>query len=123
MKKYRFSGGLFVTPLLITTSCVYLTNNVKNTPPLEQARHAQSQLLAIQTTLDKKSSPLLRSGLLGLLWLWTLARFYAAETRRWIPAWHLEDLALLKIIKTNALQPWNNHRPDRKIIRLEEWRS
>jgi len=53
MKKYRFSGGLFDTPLLITTSCVYLTNNVKNTPPLEQARHAQSQLLAIQTTLDK----------------------------------------------------------------------
>ena len=98
MKKYHFSGGLFVAPLLITTSCVYLTNNVKNTPPLEQARRAQAQLLAIQTTLDKKSSPLLRSGLLGLLWLWTLARFYSAETRRRIPGWHLEDLAILKII-------------------------
>jgi len=98
MKKYRFSGGLFVTPLLITTSCVYLTNNVKNTHSLEQARHAQSQLLAIQTTLDKKSSPLLRSGLLGLLWLWTLARFYSIEKRRRIPRWQVGDLALLKII-------------------------
>jgi len=131
MKKYHFYGGLFVTLLLITTSCSYLTNNVKNTPPLEQAKHAQAQLLAIPNTPDKKSSPLLRflkeykrkiSGLLGLLWLWTLARLYAAEKRRRIPAWQLEDLALLKIIKTNALRLWNNHRPDRKIIRLEEWR-
>jgi len=126
MKKYRFSGGLFVTPLLITTSCNYLVNNVTNTndypPPLEQAKHAQAQLLAIHTTPDKKSSSLLRSGLLGLLWLWTLTSFYSAEKRRRIPAWQLEDLALLKIIKTNALRLWNNHRPDRKIIRLEEWR-
>jgi len=135
MKKYRFYGGLFVTLLLITTSCSYLTNNVKNTkdysPPLEQTKHAQAQLLAIQTTFDKKSSPLLRflknykrkiSGLLGLLWLWTLARFYSVEKRRRIPAWQLEDLALLKIIKTNALRLWNNHRPDRKIILLEDWR-
>jgi hypothetical protein len=131
MKKYRFYGGLFVSLLLITASCSYLTNNVKNTPPLEQAKHAQAQLLAIQTIPNKKSSRLLRflkkykrkiSGLLGLLWLWTLARLYEAEKRRRIPRWHLEDLALLKIIKTNALRLWNNHRPDRKIIRLEEWR-
>ena len=127
MKKHHFYGGLFVTPLPITTSCGYLTSNVKNTndysPPLEQAKHAQAQLLAIQTTPDKKSSQLLRSGLLGLLWLWTLARSYSSEKRRWIPAWKLEDLALLKIIKTNALRLWNNHRPARKIIRLEEWRG
>jgi hypothetical protein len=131
MKKHRIYGGLFVTLLLITTSCSYLTNNVKNTSPLEQAQHAQAQLIAIPTTPDKKSSPLLRflknykrkiSGLVGLLWLWTLARLYEAEKRRRIPRWHLEDLALLKVIKTNALWLWNNHRPDRKIIRLEEWR-
>ncbi len=134
MKKHRFYGGLSVNLLLITTSCSYLTNNVENTnnypPPLEQAKHAQAELLAIQTTFGKKSSPLLRflknykrkiSVLLGLLWLWTLARFYSAEKRRRIPAWQLEDLALLKIIKTNALQLWNNHRPDRKIISLEDW--
>jgi hypothetical protein len=135
MKKHRFYGGLFVTLLHIKKSCSYLTNTITNTtnytPPLEQAKHAQAQLLAIHTTPDKKSSRLLRflknykrkiSGLLGLLWLWALARFYAAENRRRIPRWHLEDLALLKIIKTNALWLWNNHRPDRKIIRLEEWR-
>jgi hypothetical protein len=127
MKKYRFYGGLFFPFLLITTSCSYLINNVNNTnnssPPLAQAKHVQAQLLAIQTTPCKKSSPLLRSGLLGLLWLWTLARLYEAEKRRRIPRWQLEDLALLKIIKTNALWLWNNHRPDRKIIRLEEWRQ
>jgi len=129
MKKYRFYGGLFVTPLFITTRCNYLTNNVKNTSPLEQAQHVQAQLLAISTAPYKNPSPLLRflkkykrkiSGLMGLLWLWTLARLYEAEKRRRIPRWHLEDLALLKIIKTNALRLWNTHRPERKIIRLEE---
>jgi len=132
MKKYRFYGGLFVTHLLITTSCSYLTNNVTNAPPLKQAKHAQAQLFAIHTTLYKKSSQLLCylkkykrkiSGLLDHLWLWTLARFYSSEKERRIPAWQLEDLALLKIIKTNALRLWNTHRPDRKIIRLEEWRG
>ena len=96
MKKHRFYGGLFVTLLLITTSCSYLTNNITNTPPLEQAKHTQAQLLAIQTTSGKKSSQLLRylkkykrkiSGLLGLPWL------------------------------------CNNHRPDRKIIQLEDWKQ
>ena len=131
MKKHHVYGGLFVALLLITTSCSYLTNNVKNTSPLEQAKHVQAQLLAISTAPYKKPIPLLRflkkykrkiSGLLGLLWLWTLARLYEAEKRRRIPRWHLEDLALLKVIKTNALWLWNNRRPDRKIIRLEEWR-
>ena len=97
MKKYRFSGGLFVTLPLITTSCGYLTNNVTNTPPLEQAKHAQAQLLAIQTTPCKKYKRTI-SGLLGLLWFWTLARLYEAKKRRRIPGWQLEDLALLKII-------------------------
>ena len=71
MKKHHFYGGLFVTLLLITTSCGYLTNNVKNTnnytPPLEQAKHAQAQLLAIHTTPYKKSSSLSRCGLLSRL--------------------------------------------------------
>ena len=126
MKKYRFSGGLFVTPLPITTSCGYLTNNLKNTndysPPLEQAKHAQVQLITIHTIPNKKYKRKI-SGLLALLWLWTLARFYSAEKRRWLPRRHLEDLALLKIIKTNTLRLWNNHRPDRKMIRLEEWKQ
>ena len=122
MKKYRFYGGLFVPLLLITTSCNYLTNNVKNTNNYSPTL-AQAKLLAIHTTPYKKFSSLLRRGLLGLLWLWTLARLYEAETRLRIPRWHLEDLALLKIIKTNALRLWNNHRPDRKIIHLDEWKQ
>jgi hypothetical protein len=135
MKKYRFYGGLFIPLLRITTSCNYLTNNIRNTnnysPPLAQAKHAKAQLLAIHTTHDKKSSRLLRflkkykrkiSGLLGLLWIWSLTRFYSSETRRRIPAWQMEDIALLKIVKTNAFRLWHNHCPDRKIIRLEEWR-
>jgi len=77
MKKYRFYGGLFVTVLLITTSCSYLTNNVKNTndysPPLEQAKHAQAQLLAIQSISNKKYKRKI-SGLLGLIRLWNTHR-------------------------------------------------
>jgi len=106
MKKYRFYGGLFVPLLLIKTSCSYLTNNIKNAKDHSHPL-AQPQMLATHTTADKKSSQLLRflkkfkrkiRGLLGLLWLWTLARFYSAEKRRRVPIWHLEDLALLKII-------------------------
>jgi len=70
MKKYRFSGGLFVTLPLITTSCGYLTNNVKNTndysPPLEQAKHSQAQLFAIQSIPNEKYKIKI-SGLLVLL--------------------------------------------------------
>ena len=66
MKKYRFYGGLFVTLPPITTSCGYLTNNIKNTPPLEQAKHAQAQLLALHTIPNKKYKRKI-SGLLGLL--------------------------------------------------------
>jgi len=119
MKKYRFYGGLFVTHLLITTSCSYLTNTITNTnnytTPLEQAKHAQAELLAIQSISNEKYKRNI-SGLLSLLRFWTLARFYAAEKRRRIPAWQMEDLALLKIIKTNALRLCNNHR-------LEDWKA
>jgi len=73
MKKYRFYGGLFVTLPLITTSCSYLTNNIKNTKnyttPLEQAKFAQVQLLTIQTIHNEKYKRKI-SGLLSLLWLW-----------------------------------------------------
>jgi len=95
MKKYRFSGGLFVTLPLITTSCGYLTNNVTNTPPLEQANHAQAQLLAINTTPYKKFSRLLR---------------FLKNYKRKISSL----FGLLRL--------WNNHHPVRKIIRLEDWR-
>jgi len=66
MKKYRFNGGLFATLPLISKNYSYLTNNVKNTSPLEQAKRAQAQLLAIHTTPGKKYKRTI-SGLLGLL--------------------------------------------------------
>ena len=66
MKKYRFSGGLFVTLPLSTTSYGCLTNNVTDTPPLEQAKHAQAQLFAIQSIPNEKYKRKI-SGLLVLL--------------------------------------------------------
>jgi len=71
MKKHRFYGGLFATPLHITTSCNYLT--IKNTPPLEQANHAQAQLLALYATLNEKYKRNI-IGLLCLLRLWNTHR-------------------------------------------------
>ena len=75
MKKYRFYGGLFVTRLPITTSCSYFINNVKNTndssPPLEQAKYAQVQLVTIHTIPNEKYKRKI-SGLLGLLRLWNI---------------------------------------------------
>jgi hypothetical protein len=108
MKKYRFYGGL-----LISTNCNSLTNSVKNSkdysPPTEHAKHTQAVISAVQTTPENKPN--------------LIARFYATEKNRRIPGWQLEGLALLKLIKPSALRLWNNHRPDRKNIRLEHWRG
>jgi hypothetical protein len=109
MKKFHFYGGLLVIHPLISTNSSSLTISVKNSkdhsPPIEHAKHTQAVISAVQTAPENK--PNLK------------ARFYAPEKRRRIPEWRLEDLALLKIIKTNALRLWNNHRPDRKIIGQE----
>jgi len=50
------------------------------------------------------------------------ARFYTDEKRHHIPGWSFDDLARLKLIKDTATRLWHLHRPDRKIIRLEEWK-
>jgi len=121
MRRYYY-GGLRVIHPLISTSCSSLTLIAKDhSPPLEQAKHTQAVIPAVQTTHNKKYKKNI-TALLGLFWLWLLARFYTAEKNRRLPGWQLEDLTLLKIIKTNALRLWNNHRPDRKIIRLEDWK-
>ena len=105
MKKYHFYSDL-----LISTSCSSLTLIAKNySPPLEQAKHTQAVIPAIQSTPENKPN--------------LIARFYATEKNRQLPGWQLKDLTLLKIIKTNAIQLWNNHCPDRRIIRLEDWRG
>jgi len=126
MKTY-YSG------LLISTNCRSLTLITKDhSPPLEQAKHTQAVTPAVQSTSDKKSNQLFRLlkkyrskiiALLSLFWLWLLARFYITERSRRISRWKLEDIALLKIIKTNALRLWNNHRPNKKLIRLEDWKQ
>ena len=77
MKKHRFYGGLFVTLPLITKRCSYLTNNITNTTnytsPLEQANHAQAELLAIQTIPNEKYKRNIID-LLSLLRLWNTHR-------------------------------------------------
>jgi hypothetical protein len=60
---------------------------------------------------------------MGLLWLWFLTRrYFINEKRRRFTQWQFDDPALLKTIKDNALRLWDMHRPDRKIIRLGDWR-
>jgi len=109
MKKYCYFVGLLVIHPLIPARYSSFTTSVKNrntySPPLEQEKHTQAVITAVQTTPENKPN--------------LIARFYATEKSRRIPGWQLEDLTLLKIIKTNALWLWDNHRPDKKIIRQE----
>jgi GAF domain-containing protein len=35
----------------------------------------------------------------------------------------MEEIALIKIIKDNAAQIWENYQPVRKVEKLEEWRE
>jgi len=122
MKKYCYFFGLLVIHPLIETCSNSFVNSVKNSnhfsPPLKQKKHTQATIPAVQPAPDKTYKRDI-TALLGLLWLWTLARLYTTEKSHRISGWQLEELALLKIIKTNALRLWNNHRPDRKIIHLE----
>jgi len=107
MKTYY--SGLRVIHPLISAICSSLTLIAKDhSPPLEQAKHTQAVIPAIQSTPENKPD--------------LIARFYATEKTRRISGWRLEDLALLKMIKDSALRLWNNHRLDRKIIRLEDWK-
>ena len=134
MKRHRFYGGLLVNALLVTASCSSLTSNIRNNSPATGPEQHQQAILSTAQVIPKKtkSHPFLLfikkytsilKALVGLLWLWLLARFYAREQKRRIKGWRLEDLALLKIIKDNSARLWNSCRPDRKVVRLEEWRG
>jgi len=102
MKKYCYFVGLLVIHPLISARCSSFTYRVKNSnhysPPLEQAKHTQAAIPAVQTTPDKKYKRNI-TALLCLFWLCLLARFYITEKSRLIPGWQLEDLTLMKIIK------------------------
>ena len=128
----RYVGPLCII-LLLTASCSSLSLKATNQscPPVAQAQITQAVLSASQTTPEKKPNASKRflkrckirlCALLGLIWLCFLARFYSAEKGLRIPGWQLDYLARLKLIKDSALQLWNTHRPDRKIIRLEDWK-
>ena len=131
-RKFRY-GGLLVIYLLFLASCGSLSLNVKHhAPPIEQSQNEKAIVPTAQVISTTKSNPFTRLlenakrkiyALLGLLWLWLLARFYGGEKRRRVRGWQLEDLALLKIIKDNAARLWNHHHPSKKIISLDNWRN
>jgi len=102
MKKYSYFDGLLVIHPLISARYSSFTYSEKNnkhfSPPLKQAKHIQAIIPEFQTTHNKKYKRNIAT-LLGLFWLWTLAKFYSTEKSRRIPRWQLEDLAPLKIIK------------------------
>jgi hypothetical protein len=113
MKKYCYFFGLLVLHPLISARYSSFTYSVKNSnrysPPLNQAKHIQAVKPSVQTTPENKPN--------------LPALFYATEKNRPIPGWQLEDLALLKIIKTNVLRLRNKHRQRKNVIQLENWRE
>ena len=122
MKKYCYFDGLLVIHPLISACYSSFPYSIKNSkhssPPLEQTKHTQAVIPAVQTTHNKKYKRNIKV-FLGIFSLWLLARFYTTEKKRRIFAWQLEGLGLLKISKVNVLRLWNNHRLNKNIIRLE----
>ncbi len=109
MKKHLPCGVLLAAVSSISLSSSSLSLKIKDTQPVNKQRKAATQALipAIQT----------------ILWLWLLARsHYINEKGRQVSRWQFDDLALLKAIKDNALRLWSIHRPDRKVIRLGDWK-
>ena len=100
MKRYRYLSGLLLSLLFICASCSSLTLNIKDqSPATEQSKNIQAILTTVQTTPGKKPNLPARllkkykskiSAILGLLWLWLLARFYAGEKRRRVRIWQSE---------------------------------
>jgi len=89
MKKYCYFFGLLVIHPLISVRYSSFTYSEKNSehssPPLELTKHTQAVTPEFQTAPDKKYKRNI-TALLGLLWLWTLARSYSSEKRRRISA-------------------------------------
>jgi len=109
MKKHLAYGVLLATVNSISLSSSSLTLKAKDTRPINEPPRATTQ------TIQPRIQTILRP--------WLLARFhYINEKGRQIHGWHFDDLALLKAIKDNAIRLWDNHRPDRKVIRLEDWK-
>ena len=93
MKKYCYFFGLLVIHPLISARYSSFTYSVKNSntysPPLKQKKHTQATIPAVQPAPDKKYKRNI-AALLGLLWLWTLASYYADEKRRRVRIWQSE---------------------------------
>jgi len=93
MKKYCYFDGLLVIHPLISARYSSSTTSVKNSyhssPPLKQAKHTQAATPEFQTAPDKIYTRNI-AALLGILWLWLLARFYAIEKSRRVRIWQSE---------------------------------
>ena len=93
MKKYCYFDGLLVIHPLIAARYSSFTTSEKNSkhpsPPLEQTKHTQAVTPVLQTAPDKKYKRNI-AALLGLLWLWTLASYYADEKRHRVHIWQSE---------------------------------
>lgn len=61
-------------------------------------------------------------GLAALLGMWIQARAYEREKQRGRERITMQDLALLKIARNNLNRIWENHRPGKKVVRIEEFR-
>ena len=61
-------------------------------------------------------------GLAALLGLWIQARAYEREKQQGRERITMQDLALLKIARNNLNRIWENHRPGKKVVRMEEFR-
>jgi hypothetical protein len=107
MKKHLPYGGLLAAVSSISISSSSLSLKLNDTRPITKQPQAATQALlpAIQT----------------ILWLCLLAAlYYINENGRKASRWQFDHLAILKAIKDNAVRLWDMHRPDRKVIRLED---
>ena len=85
------------------------------------ASHHESNLnRALNEFLGKNSKPLL--ALLSLLAMWLLVRFYESQRSPSATRFNREQIALFKIALDNLTWIWEQIRPGRKVIRMEEWR-
>lgn len=132
----RIKTFLILLPLLclsITTSCGFLgpVRTIKKAAPGPKG-DKRSRVMTAPRKKPRIAGAQGRSvsglaGVVGLLVIWLLYRVYATARKKARLAnangLRLEDMAMLKIIRDNAAFLWELYRPNRKIIRLDEWRK
>ena len=138
MQRFAIRLAFFIALSFMLTGCSNgpLFPNIKKGPPGAPHGTGINMPMATKPRAESSVNKLPQSiarffhennsailGLLGIIFLWIYIRAYSTEKNRRYTKISKEEVGLLKIIRDNASRIWENHRPGRNVVRLEDWKE